>query len=103
MILTKYLIPAVAVAGIAVGSFGTLKITKAVKPEIKLECPACPSLKCPEPPASNGIDFDKIKNVRGLTIQNHQHFVVDGDSISKEALMDAYRKVALELKLSRCK
>jgi len=95
--IAPYIFCVVFGAGIA---FGIVKYTQ---PTIKLECPACPSLKCPEPPASNGIDFDKIKNVKGLTIQNHQHFVVDGDSISKEALMDAYRKVALELKLSRCR
>lgn len=100
MLLLKSLIPAAAVAGIVVGSVGTLKITKAVKPEIKLECPKCPDLKCP--PASS-IDFDKIKNVRGLTIQNHQYFVMGADTLSQESLVDAFRKVAAEQRLSRCK
>jgi hypothetical protein len=81
-------------------AFGIVKYTQ---PTIKVDCPACPSLKCPEPPASNGIDFDKIKNVKGLTIQNHQYFVVGNDSVTMEALTAAFRKVALEQKLSRCK
>lgn len=100
--VTKYLIPAVAVLGIAIGSFGTLKITKAVKPNITLTPTAC-NCDCPSIPPSNGIDFDKIKNARGLTIQNHQYYVMQGDTLSQAALVDAFRKVVQEQKLARCK
>lgn len=89
---------------VLIGAGSAFGIIKYTQPEIKLECkPAacnCPKI---EIPPSNGIDFDKIKNVKGLTIQNHQHFVMGGDTLSKEALIDAFRKVASEQKLSRCK
>ena len=100
--ISKYLYIIIAVVGIAVGSGGTLFVAKMIKPVVKLEC-NCPSLKCPPIPPSNGIDFDKIKNVKGLTIQNHQYFVINDDTVTLEAIKKAMREVSLEQKLSRCK
>jgi hypothetical protein len=88
---------------VLIGAGAAFTIVKYTQPTVKVECPKCPDMKCPEPPASNGIDFDKIKNVRGLTIQNHQYFVVGGDTLSLEAITSAFRKVAEEQRLSRCK
>lgn len=100
--ITKYLSLIMLASGIALGTVGTLKITKAVKPNITLTPTEC-NCDCPSIPPSNGIDFDKIKNARGLTIQNHQYYVMQGDTLSQAALVDAFRKVAQEQKLSRCK
>jgi hypothetical protein len=95
--LSKYLIIIACAVGIAIGSGGTLFISKAVKPVVKLSCPECPEQK-----PCNGIDFDKIKS-RALTIQNHQHLTVSGDSLMVEKLIGEFRKELQALRLARCK
>jgi hypothetical protein len=96
-------LPFLITALLSVGA--TVGITRLVQPtikvenkEVKLSCP--PPEKC-EP--CQGIDFDKIKNVRGLTIQNHQVLTIDGDTVLLKSIEDAVRKVMLEQKISRCK
>lgn len=44
----------------------------------------CPTIKLPPPCKS--IDFDKIKNVRSLTIKNEQYFIIDNDTIAYKVL-----------------
>lgn len=97
--LLPFIITALLSAGATVG------ITKLVQPNIKVEtknvtlsCP--PPVKC-EP--CQGIDFDKIKNVRGLTIQNHQVLTINGDTVLIKSIEDVVRKVMQEQKISRCK
>ncbi len=103
--LLKPFLPYILTAAIALGagSAGTLYIAKAVKPEVKVSCPQCPDLKCPAIPPANGIDFDKIKNVKGLTIQNHQYYVMDGDTVTITSIQEALRVVIREQKIARCK
>lgn len=100
--INKYLLIIAAVVGIAVGSGSTLLITKAVKPVIKLTCPKSPDCNCPEQKPCNGIDFDKIKS-RALTIQNHQHLTVDGDSTFSVTIRTIIQEEIAKTKLSRCK
>jgi len=100
--LTKYLIIIAAVAGIGIGSGGTLLITKAVKPEVKVECPACPDCNCPEQKPCNGIDFDKIKS-KHITIQNEQHLTITGDSLLVKKVQEALRKELQDFKMKKCK
>lgn len=61
----KYLLPIVAILGMAAGSFGTVILTKAVKPRI--EIPACPACNCP--PATEvqlqNFDVEKLNNKKG--------------------------------------
>lgn len=83
--------------GISTGVVGTLKVTKAIKPIVKVECPSCPEQK-----PCNGIDYDKIKS-KNLTIQNTQYLTVDGDSTALAAYIDALRVELKSLKLARCK
>lgn len=100
--ISKYLIIVACAVGIAIGSGGTLFISKAVKPVVKLSCPKAPDCNCPEQKPCNGIDFDKIKS-RALTIQNHQHLTVSGDSLMVEKLISEFRKELQALRLARCK
>lgn len=84
------------------GAGATLGIIRATTRPITVNPTPC-NCDCPEIKPANGIDFDKIKNVRGLTIQNHQYYVMGADTVSRESLVDAFRKVATEQKLSRCR
>jgi hypothetical protein len=90
-------------AGVAVGTAGTLYITKAVKPEIVVKTE---KVLAPQCPPCNGIDYDKIKS-KNLTIQNTQYLTVSGDSALKENLEASCRKILQEelskLKVSKCK
>ena len=97
----------VAVFFTAVGSYGTMQITKATKPEIKLECPqpVCPEFKCPE---GNYIDFEKVKNFKGtLKIDQHYHITASGDSLFSKKMVDDItihlREEIARLRLARCK
>jgi hypothetical protein len=98
--LTKYLMPLVAIASFAGGSFFGVKVLDK----------KCPDLKCPEvniPPAKecppcNGIDFDKIKS-KYITIQNEQHLTVSGDSLFAKKIVDDLKAEMKALKLSKCK
>jgi len=103
--LSKYLLPLVALVGIGAGSVGTVAINKSLKPVIKVE-EKIVHLKCPEVKPCNGIDFDKIKS-RNVTIQNEQHLTVSGDSLFVAKLMEEVRSVIKQeisaTKLARCK
>lgn len=63
--ITKYLLPLVAILGMAAGSAGTVVLTKAVKPRI--EIPPCPACNCP--PATEvqlqNFDVEKLNNKKG--------------------------------------
>jgi hypothetical protein len=64
--MKTYLLFIAIAAGILVGSGGTLVISKAIKPEIKIPaCPACPSC----PPATEvklqSFDLEKLNNKKG--------------------------------------
>lgn len=104
--LNKYLFPIVAIVGMAVGSAGTVWLTKAVKPIVHLKCPNIPDCNCPKPDPCNGIDFDKIKS-RNLTIENKQYITANGDSLVLKKQLDETRLIfqqeLAKLKLSRCK
>jgi hypothetical protein len=100
--LTKYLIIIVAVAGLGIGSAGTLWIAKAVKPTVKVSCPKAPDCDCPELKPWNGIDFDKIKS-KYITIQNEQHLTIKGDSLLVKEISEAVKAELMKLKLARCK
>lgn len=65
--MTQYILIIAVAAGIAVGSGGTLLISKAVKPEVKLNCPACPACNCPPATEVKLQDFDlsKLNNKKG--------------------------------------
>lgn len=99
--LSKYLLPLIAIIGIGVGSAGTLVIAKKVKPEIKLECNP-PDCICPEQKPCNGIDFDKIKS-RAITIQNTQYLTVNGDTVLVDIYIKALQRELAKLRLARCK
>lgn len=97
--LTKYLMPLIAVIAFAGGSyFGAKVLTK--------KCPDCsPVFKCPELPEQkpcNGIDFDKIKS-RNITIENRQYLTIDGDSVLVDNIIKGVRAEMEKLRLSRCK
>lgn len=86
---------------IAIGSAqaGYLAATKRHK------CPdcVCPTVKippCPTPELQS-MDFDKIKNVRGLTI--NQTYQVKADSAVLSAFNFLLDQKLKELKISRCK
>jgi hypothetical protein len=87
--------------GMVIGGAATLGITKAVKPEIKLECPqqVC---ECPEQKPCNGIDFDKIKS-KAITIQNTQYLTVNGDTVLVQVYIKALQAELAKLRLARCK
>jgi hypothetical protein len=101
---TTLIVAAIAlVVGGGIGSGATLRITKAVKPEIKLECPqpVCPAFKCPE---GNYIDFEKVKNFRGtLKIDQHYHIQANGDSLLLEKIIKEMEVKLSQLKLARCR
>lgn len=65
MIISKFILPIVAALGIAVGSAGTVMLTKAVTPRI--EIPECPACNCP--PATEvqlqNFDVNKLNNKKG--------------------------------------
>jgi hypothetical protein len=87
----------------AVGSYGTMQITKATKPEIRLECPqpVCPEFKCPE---GNYIDFEKVKNFRGtLKIDQHYHITANGDSLLVKKIIEEMNVELAKIRLARCK
>ena len=90
------------VIGIVTGSTGTLAIAKLIKPNIKVECPSCPDMICPEQKPCNGIDFDKIKS-KNITIQNDQHLTVTGDSLLVDRIVNEIKMEMRALKLSKCK
>lgn len=98
MLKIKLLIAALSIAG----GFGAGMITskKLEKPVVipKYECPAC---NCP---ASNNIDFDKIKG-KGFKIEVNQHYQVEvnGDSLVLERFKIAVEEKLKELKVSRCR
>lgn len=97
------LLPFVVTALLSAGA--TVGITRLVQPTIKVENKEV-KLSCPPPekcPPCQGIDFDKIKNVKGLTIQNHQVLTINGDSVMLKTIEDVVRKVVQEQKISRCK
>lgn len=85
-----------------VGAAVTLGIVKATQPKIIINPTPC-HCDCPEVKPCEKIDFDKIKNVRGLQIHNHLVYVMGSDTVSLPDMEQAFRKVATELKLSRCK
>jgi len=89
--------------GAALGIGGVISIQKATKQDIKLECPApIVNLKCPD--AVNTIDFDKIKGFKGnITLDQHYHVEMDGDSLIIEKMIAAMEKQLSGLKLARCK
>jgi hypothetical protein len=91
-----------AVIGMAIGGAATLGITKAVKPEVKVSCPKCPDLKCPEEKPCNGIDFDKIKS-RNVTIENTQHITTSGDSLLIPKIRKVVREEMEAAKLVKCR
>ncbi len=94
----------VLVFGIAAGIGGTLSITKAVKPEIKLECPqpVCPQPKCDC--SSNAVDIDKLKNFKGtFSVQQHYHVEMNGDSLVVKAIISEMEAKLNQLRLARCK
>lgn len=97
--LTKYLIPLVAIIGFGGGSFFGAKVLKDKCPDCKpkLECPSCP-----EPLPCNGIDFEKIKG-KYITLENHQHLTMSGDSLIVEKLTQAFRKELQSVRAARCK
>jgi hypothetical protein len=88
--------------GALIGAAATLGIVKATQPVIKINPTPC-RCDCPEVKPCEKIDFDKIKNVRGLQIHNHLVYVLGSDTVSAESLEQTFRRVAQELKLSRCK
>lgn len=65
IIMSKYILIIALAVGIAVGSAGTLFISKAIKPVINI--PACPPCNCP--PATEvklqDFDLDKLNNKKG--------------------------------------
>lgn len=97
--ITKYLIPLIAILAFAGGAFFDAKV-------LTKKCPDCnPKISCPPQekcPPCNGIDFDKIKS-RQLTIQNQQYITVSGDSLFVEKMVSEFRKELQALKLARCK
>jgi len=78
-------------------------IQRATKQDVKLECPPpIINLKCPD--AVNTIDFDKIKGFKGnITLDQHYHVEMDGDSLVVKAIMDEMEKKLQSLRLARCK
>ncbi len=86
--ITKYLIIVVGAACLAAGAGGTLWITKAVKPEIKLQCPKAPDCNCPAAVELNNFDLEKINNKKGG--QFHLHNTLSNVTIkieSKDSLL----------------
>lgn len=97
------LLPFVVTALLSAGA--TVGITRLVQPTIKVENKEV-KLSCPQPekcPPCQGIEYDKIKNVRGLTIQNHQVLTINGDTVLIKSIEEVVRKVVQEQKLARCK
>lgn len=83
----------------------TVGITRYVQPTIKVETKEV-KLSCPPTPVCppcQGIEYEKIKNVKGLTIQNHQVLTINGDTVLIKNIEDVVRKVIQEQKLARCK
>lgn len=97
--ITKYLIPIIAVIAFGGGSFFGAKV-------LDKKCPDCkPTFSCPpveKCPPCNGIDFEKIKS-KALTIQNKQYLTVNGDSAIDVTLRKIIQEEMAKLKLSRCK
>lgn len=100
----KFILIAFALGGIA-GGGGTLYITKAVKPEIKLECP---QPICPECPATLGNEFAKIKS-KNVTVQVNQKYImaVNNDSLLIEkisqAMRDELQSQLAKQRIAKCK
>lgn len=93
----------VALISALIGGGIVLGVSKAIKPEIKVECPQpiCPQFKCPE---GNNIDFDKVKNFKGtLKVEQHYHIVANGDSLLREKLIADLEAKLNQLRVSRCK
>jgi hypothetical protein len=100
--ITKYLLPIVAVISMALGSAGTVFLTKAVRPRVEVSCPPAPDCNCPEQKPCNGIDFDKIKS-RAITIQNTQYLTVNGDTVLVQVYIKALQAELAKLRLARCR
>ena len=88
--------------GIALGSGAILGINHLNKQDIKLECPApIVNIKCPE--ASNAIDFDKIKNAKNISVNQHYHVEMNGDSLIVKKIIDEMSAELAKIRLARCK
>jgi hypothetical protein len=65
--MNKYIIPIVAIIGIALGSGGTIAITKATQPTV--EIPPVPDCICNCPPSTEvslqNFDLTKLNNKKG--------------------------------------
>jgi len=85
------------IASAILGGSLVFAIVKQSQPEIKIETRQCPDIPQTVKCEGNGIDFDKIKNVKGLTIANHQYFVVNSDSLSRDMLKSIVREVVTEV------
>jgi len=85
-----------------IGGGAAVGVIRATKPTIEVVNKEV-VLKCPEVKPCNGIDYDKIKNVRGLTINNSQYLTVDGDSVLTSAIIAGLRAELERLKISRCR
>jgi hypothetical protein len=86
-------------AGLIAGSTGTLYISKAVKPQINLECPKCP--QCPQQMPCNSIDYEKLKG-RHITVNNQQTLIAR-DTITLKAIRNELREELKDFKARRCK
>lgn len=91
--LSKAIIVAVALAGLGAGSAGTLWISKAIKPEIKL---SCPEVKCPDNVSVelSNFDIDKINNKKGTfhltnTLSNVRIVIEQKDSVLLKQILKA--------------
>lgn len=77
---------------------------KGVTDMAKIPAAPCPDCVCEQPePCPPVIDFDKIKNVRGLTMDNRQTYYLAKDSITVEVLMQEFRKELERIRLARCR
>lgn len=93
--------------GLLVGGAATLGITKAVKPEIKLECEQFDYSKipsCPQCPLTLGTEFEKVKG-KNITLNLSQTLNVEmnGDSLIIKKIMDEMEVKLNQLRLARCK
>jgi hypothetical protein len=61
--ITKYLIPIIAILSFAGGSFFGTKVL-APKPQ-KIVIPACPACNCPAAVSLQGFDVSKLNNKKG--------------------------------------
>lgn len=90
--MSKYILIIAVSVGIAIGTGGTLFISKAIKPVINV--PECPSCNCP--PAAEvslqNFDLDKLNNKKGTfhlhnNISNVQIKIEAKDSVLMKQLL----------------